>query len=796
MEELNEYTEKQESKFDIKTEINKYLIHWKWLVLGVLLGGTLAYLYNRYSIPKYKSEASMMIVKEQENSVMNALPSGGGGSILTMGQENLGNQIETLRSKQLVGTVVSELNHNISYYMEGNLITVEAYRESPLYLDFITPDSIVHLASEKFLVTPETETSFVLSEENSGYSEVHELGETITLDGLKFKVFPRKGFKGTFGESHPIIVKISPLRQVANNYISRLEITKKGGAEDILSLALVGENNRKSEDFLNALMLQFNEEGVENKREVAENTASFIQERLEIISTELDSVEGGMAEFKRKNEIMDVASGAMEFQTISSQAEQEIFKLETQLVLIESVEDMLNRQGDYELLPADVGIEEGGISGLINTYNTLVLERNAYLSNSTEKNPFIQTLTAELDSLKENLQDNIESTTQSIKIRLKELNQRERSAEGVFSTFPGMERGIRSIERQQQIKEQLYLFLLQRREEAAISSAATVSVARIIDPAFTNGSPVGPQPWMILAGGIIIGFLIPVIVIFIKNMLDTKVHHKDDLQPLIKHVPFLGDIPQIEKGQNDVIQRNDRTVLAESFRILRTNLNYLLKGRGKTDNKIIFVTSTIKGEGKTFVAYNLARTLASPNKKVIIIGADIRNPQLHRYAEGLGGFLGLSEFIHDESVTVADIINVKKEDQIPVDVISSGRIPPNPGELFMNNRMQELLNELKINYDYIIVDTAPTMLVTDTLLISQLADTTIYVTRAGITEKGVLSYVRELYEEEKLKGMAVVINDVDYSKFGYAAKYGYTYGYGRGPKNSWQLIKEKIFRRS
>lgn len=797
MEELNDFTEeREESTFDLKAEIFKYLTYWKWLVFGLLIGGLLAYLYNRYTIPKYRSEATMMIVDEQENSAMSAMQSGG-GNIFSFEDDGMENQIETLRSKRLIESVVEELNHNISYYIEGNVITVEAYQSSPVLIEFTSPDSLVNKSSLNLLVTPESETSFRLEQEANNYSRTHEIGEVINQDGLEFTILPRSGeVEGSFAETNTVNIRLLPVSAVASSYITGLEITKKGQASDILSLSFVQESSRKTEDFLDKLMERFNEEGIKDKQEVAENTTAFIQERLEIITEELDSVEGGMADFKRSNRIMDVSSGASEFRSRYSAAEQEIFELETQLTLIESVEELLTQRGQYELLPSDIGISEGGISGLINSYNTLVMERNAQLENATPQNPTVRVLTNQLDSLRENLQDNISSSVRSINVRLNELSQREQTAEGQFSTFPGLERGIRGIERQQQIKEQLYLFLLQRREEAAISFAATASVARVIDPAFTINEPVDPKPWIILVGGFVIGLLIPLLIIFIKNFLDTKVHHKGDLQTLIKQVPFLGEIPRVAGEQDEYIQINDRSPLAESFRILRTNLAYLVQNKDKKRGEVIFVTSTIKGEGKTFVSYNMARTLASTNKQVLIIGADIRNPKLHRYAKADMSEKGLSDFLYDYSVTQEDIINASKEDGIRVDMILSGSIPPNPAELFMSDRMRDLLQTAAQNYDFVIVDTAPTMIVTDTLLISPLADTTLYVVRAEFTDKKLLNFPKELKDQGKLKGLAVILNDVDYSKFSYGAKYGYSYGYGYGygadKESRWQRLVNRF----
>ncbi|MBO2544820.1 polysaccharide biosynthesis tyrosine autokinase [Salegentibacter sp. BDJ18] len=797
MEELNDFTEeKEESNFDLKAEIYKYLTYWKWILLGFLIGGLLAYLYNRYTIPKYSTQATMMIVDDQEKNAMNATPSGG-GAIFSLEDDGIQNHIEKLKSKQLVESVVDELDHNISYFIEGNVITVEAYKSSPVLIEFITPDTIVHSISKNLVVTPNSDTSFTLEEETTGYFENHNIGEVIKLDDLEFTILPKSGEEeGTFRKTSSVNIRIQPLRSVAAEYIAKLQIAQKGQAKDILALSLVQASSGKSEDFLNKLMERFNEEGVKDKQEVAENTTKFIQDRLEMITTELDSVEGGIAEFKRENRLMDISSGASEFQSKFSAAEQEIFTLETELSLLESIEEVLRNQGNYELLP-EVGISEGGVAGLINSYNTLVMERNMYLKAGTEKNPIVETITEQLDSLRENLYENIESTRRSINVRLRELNQRENVAQGQFSTFPGLEKGMRSIERQQQIKEQLYLFLLQRREEAAISFAATASVARVIDEAFTNNSPVDPKPWLILVGGFLIGLIIPILIIFAKNMLDTKVHHKGELQSLTKHVPFIGEVPRIGSDQSEQIELNDRSPLAESFRILRTNLAYLIQNKNKDRGEVIFITSTIKGEGKTFISYNMSRTLGSTGKKVLLIGADIRNPKLHRYADVAMGEKGLSDYLYDFEVSEEQIISRDQSGSIKMDMVLSGPIPPNPAELLMNDRMEELINYAAKLYDYVLVDTAPTMIVTDTLLISPLADTTLYVVRADLTDKKMLDFPKELKQQGKIKSPAIILNDVDYSKFSYGAKYGYSYGYGYGygvdKESRWRRIKNTMF---
>jgi len=799
MEELQDFAEENKSNFDLKAEIFKYLAFWKWLLFGFIIGGSIAYLYNRYTIPKYMTEASMMILSDSENNLAGALPSVG-GSILKIDDNSLDNQIVTLKSKRLVEKVINDLDLNTTYYIEGNVITTEAYHSSPIIIKYFSEDSIVEKYPRKYLISPISKSSFILKIEEDNFEKKINLGEIIEYDGIKFTITENKSFNKNFEDYKTIQIITKPIDVVAGEYISKLNIDLKGKAKDILSLSIILAESKKSKDFLNNLMFQFNKDGVADKRQVALSTTEFIQNRLELITSELDAVEGGLADFKRENQFMDVVSGANQYLTKSSKAEEEIFELETQLIIIRSVNEVLENNNDYKLLPTNLGIEQAGITSLISSYNEIVLEREEYLRNSTPLNPVVSTLTNQLEAFKINLRENIKSAIKSINLELSELNQLENNSKSKFQTFPGMEKGMRGIERQQEIKEQLYLYLLQRREEAAISFAVTGPVAKVIDPAYTYSSGVDPKPWLILIGGFIIGLLLPLLILFVKFMLDTKVHHKGDLAPLIKNIPFLGEIPRINEGLDETIQLNDRSPLAESFRILRTNLAYLLKPKPGGKGEIIYVTSTIKGEGKTFISYNLARTLATTKKKVVIIGADIRNPKLHRYIDLPMDSKGLSDFLYNYDLSSEDIISKSEDKDVKVDIVLSGSIPPNPAELFMSDRMKNLLDELSSNYDFVIVDTAPTMIVTDTLLISPLADTTLYVTRAGYTEKKLLEFPKELKQQGKLKGLAIILNDVDYSKFSYGAKYGYSYGYGYGygvdKESKWKKILNKAKNKS
>lgn len=454
---------------------------------------------------------------------------------------------------------------------------------------------------------------------------------------------------------------------------------------------------------------------------------------------------------------------------------------------VETQKEVLNTMISYlkeensKLLPTNLGLEEEGVSVLVQNYNELVLERGRLMASATPENPTVVNLTNQIDQLRQNVLQSLDQLRQTILITEKDLDAQQGRIRGKISAIPGIERLYRDIERQQGIKETLYLYLLQKREETAISLAVTTPKAKIVDSAYSLKEPISPKPKIVYLGSLIAGLLIPFLVIYTRNLLDTKIHSRQDIEKLLPQIPILGELPQLEAKEKETIKLNDRSVLAESFRILRTNLSYLLKAQQQADAKVLYVTSTIKGEGKTFTAFNLALSLNSTGRSVLILGADVRNPQLHRYInkpEGIKG-KGLSEYLYDDKVTIDSIINDLEINRHHMKIILSGRIPPNPAELLMSDRFGTLIEQVRGQYDFIIVDTAPTMLVTDTLLISQFADLTLYVARAEFTDKKLLNYPKELYTDKRITNMAFVVNNVSYANFGYGTKYGYGYGIER-----------------
>jgi len=421
-----------------------------------------------------------------------------------------------------------------------------------------------------------------------------------------------------------------------------------------------------------------------------------------------------------------------------------------------------------ELIPANLGIGDASVDGNTTKYNQLVLERNRILKGSTEINPVIVNLNGQIKNLEESIKQSLANTQAGLKISLNAIKGQESRFASTISEVPKQERVFRDIQRQQQIMETIYLYLLQKREENAITMAVTQPSAKIIDLAYGSNTPVSPKRNIIYLAALLLGLLIPFGVIYVLALLDNKIHSRRDLESVV-NAPILGDVPNTKSGDKIVVSDSDRSSIAESFRLLRTNINFMLTSV-KDGGKTIFITSTISGEGKTFVSINLAAVLALTDKKVLLIGADIRKPKIGEYLD-LKYEKGMTHFLMDNTLKVTDII--ESVTAVNFDFISSSLIPPNPSELLMNGRFEEVLAYGKQHYDYVIVDTAPVNLVTDTLLLSHLADMFIYVVRANYLDKRLLSIPKMMYEEKRLPNMAMLVNGTDLER-----GYGYGYGYG------------------
>ena len=544
-------------------------------------------------------------------------------------------------------------------------------------------------------------------------------------------------------------------------------------------------SNRKchclAEDILNQVILEYNRQAIDDKNLIAQSTAEFIDERLVIINDELESVESGKEEFKTENSVIDIQTESSIFINTASEYNKRKQEVQTQFELVNSLLSYIENDKNTNLLPANLGISETGVNAVIGEYNSLVLTRNRVLSGSTERNPTVIALNSQIGQIKDNVIITLKRVKDNLRISLQEVNRQTRLIGSQIASVPEKERLYRGIERQQNIKEQLFIYLLQKREENSLNLAVTAPKAKVVDTAYTYGGPISPNKRIIYLGAGIIGLLIPFISIYIRELLQTTIKGRDELDKIIKgKIPIVGELPSIPKGESDIIvAENDRSQLAEACRILMSNLQFILDKKEKDKALRIIVTSTVKGEGKTFTATNLAITLANLDKKVVLLGADLRNPQLQRYDRTLKRMDGVSDYLSKQNDNLESLI-IKSSFHPKLNVIPSGSIPPNPAELWRSDRAEFMLNELSRVYDYVILDTAPTMLVADTTIMQSFSDLTLFTVRAGFTHKGIVEFVLDAVKEKRLKNVAVMLNDVkinNYYGYGYGYSYGYKYGY-------------------
>ncbi|OAB25980.1 capsular exopolysaccharide family [Flavobacterium fryxellicola] len=784
--ENNMINENSEQDFQIRAVVDQYASYWRWFVLGVFVSLFGAYLYLRYTVPQYRAATTILVKDEKKGGLSSELSAfadmGIGG-----GKSNLDNEVEILKSRTLVESTVRKMNLNIAFVVEGKVINTNLYKNAPILINYLEqkPDFYSTNRSYQFLALSESTFQFedLLGQGNvlEGNKKVFRYGEPVktkygTLVLNKSLVNPRP-----YNEDvKPINIVISPLENVAASYRARLNVAPLSKTSSIVELSLVDPVRQKAEDFLDNLVQNYNEDAAADKNFISENTSKFIANRLALITDELDGVEQNVQNFKNANQVTDIETEAGLFITGSNEYDKKGIETDIQLNVISSMVDFIKKSKPSDLLPTN--IVSGEATELIGSYNQLVLDRNRILKSATDVNPTVIKLNEQLASLKSNVASSLSRMQSNLRIQKRDLNNQEGLLNQKISKIPVQERQFRVIARQQKVKEELYLYLLQKREETAISLAATESSARVVDSAKGSDVPVSPKKNIIYLGALLLGILVPFGVIYLMDLLDTKIKSRLDLEGKTL-IPFIGDVPTSD-SPSEIIKSESRTSSAEALRIIRTNLEFMLSKVPDGQAKTIFLTSTFPKEGKTFVSANLAATFALSGKKVLLIGMDIRNPRLDEYLTLPDR--GVTNYLSSKNVPLEDLI-VKYDGFEDFHVLPAGVIPPNPAELLMNKKVDTLFETLKNQYDYIIVDTAPVSLVTDTLLIAKHADCFIYVARANFLEKRMLNIANTLYKEQKLPNMCLLLNDTDSTK-------GYGYGYGYGVKIEKTPWYKKIFK--
>lgn len=757
-----------EESINLREEIEKYAYHWKWFVISGFVAMVLAFLYLRYTPNQYEV-ATTILIDEEKGGSLSELSAFEDLGLLGGSKNSIDNEIELLKSRNLMERVVKDLGINVTYFTKGRVITSEVFsNKAPLKINFFTKDSIFYNRDTTFTIHVLSPSKFSLKDIEGVKQSEHVFGENINTEFGDITITPIDIEK--LDVDSELIVKISPLKKVVDRYRTAIQIQPVNKNSSVIQINLKDAVKLKAEEIVDNLVKQYNKDAVEDKSLIAKNTNIFINNRLEIINKELLLVETGAEKFKTDNKLSDIASEATLVLESKTELEKSIIDLSTQLKLAEYVDEFL-KSNKEDLIPANLGLADDGLSSSTLKYNELLLERNRILQSSSKINPVIVNLNTQISNLRTSISQSLVNFKSSINISLNQAKQQENRLASKISEVPRQEREYRDIIRQQQIIEALYLYLLQKREENAITLAVTLPNAKIIDKAYGSDIPVAPKRKIIYLAALLLGLIVPFGTLYILFLLDNKVHTRKDVEGVVK-APILGDIPKSKNEKKIVVSEADRDSTAESFRLLRTNINFMLSGV-KSSTKTIFVTSTISGEGKTFVSINMASVLALANKKVLLIGADIRKPKISEYLE-ITSEKGLTHFLIDTSLKPSDVIHHRKDTNF--DILHSGIIAPNPSELLMNGRFQEILDYAKSKYDYVIVDTAPVNLVVDTLLLGDQADLFIYVVRANYLDKRMLEVPKLMYNEKRLPNMAILVNNTDYEKGGYG--YGYGYGYG------------------
>lgn len=556
---------------------------------------------------------------------------------------------------------------------------------------------------------------------------------------------------------------------VAKGYIKSLSIAPTSKTTSVAVLSLKNSNTRRGKDFINKLLEMYNINANNDKNEVAQKTAEFIDERIGIISKELGSTEQDLENFKRSAGITDLSSEAQIALTGNAEYEKKRVENQTQINLVMDLQRYM-QGNEYEVLPSNIGLQDAASAGAIDRYNEMLVERKRLLRTSTENNPTIINLDTSIRAMRSNVQATLDATLKGLQITKEDLAREANRYSRRINDAPTQERQFVSIARQQEIKAGLYLMLLQKREENAITLAATANNAKIIDEALADDNPVSPKRMMVYLAALVLGVGFPVGIIYLIGLTKFKIEGRADVEKLTS-LPVIGDIPLAdEKSGSIAVFENHNNLMSETFRNVRTNLQFMLEN-GKN---VILVTSTISGEGKSFVSSNLAISLSLLGKKVVIVGLDIRKPGLNKVFNISQKEHGITQFLTNPTKNLMDLVQPSDINK-NLFILPGGSVPPNPTELLARDGLEKAIETLKANFDYVILDTAPVGMVTDTLLIGRTADLSVYVCRADYTRKAEFTLINELMENNKLPNLCIAINGLDLQK----KKYGYYYGYGK-----------------
>jgi len=771
--------EQSEEQVNIQELLFRYLIHWPWFVISIIICIACAWGYLRLTTPIYNISATVLIKDEKK---------GGGASMSSdlekMGLEgfissssNVDNEIEVLRSKSLAREVVNNLGLFVTYMDEDEFPSKELYHTSPVLV------SLTHQEADK--LPGRMEINMILQPTGA-------LGVQITVGEKEYRkqfdklpaVFPTDEGTVAFFANNDTLSAVCPENitkerhitafinrpfSVLKEYVNSLSIAPTSKTTSVVVISLENTNTRRGRDYINKLLEMYNINANNDKNEVAQKTAEFIDERIGIISKELGSTEQDLENFKRSAGITDLSSEAQIALTGNAEYEKKRVENQTQINLVMDLQRYMIGN-EYEVLPSNIGLQDAASAGAIDRYNQMLVERKRLLRTSTENNPTIINLDTSIRAMRTNVQATLDATLKGLQITKEDLAREASRYSRRINDAPTQERQFVSIARQQEIKSGLYLMLLQKREENAITLAATANNAKIIDEALADDNPISPKKTIVYLAALVLGVGLPVGVIYLIGLTKFKIEGRADVEKLTS-LPVVGDIPLAdEKTGSIAVFENQNNLMSETFRNVRTNLQFMLEN-GKN---VILVTSTISGEGKSFISANLAISLSLLGKKVVIVGLDIRKPGLNKVFNIPKKEHGITQYLTNTTANLMDFVQPSDINK-NLFILPGGTVPPNPTELLARGGLEKAIETLKANFDYVILDTAPVGMVTDTLLIGRVADLSVYVCRADYTHKAEFTLINELAENNKLPNLCIAVNGLDLN----SRKYGYYYGYGK-----------------
>lgn len=772
----------EEEEINISDLLQLCLHNWKWFVLSVVICLTVAFLYLASTSPIYTRTATLLIEDDNKGKSAISMTNEFQDLGLFSNTTNINNELLTLKSPSLMTQVVNDLDLTNKYVIKSGLKKTALYKNSPVKVDLVDLDNVVDNISFKINANYKkkevTLSEFVLNGEESEKVKTGSVGDTISTPVGRVIVFSTE----FFCDDIEINYIHSKLKSVTDGYCGSLTISLADKNSSVLNLSINDPSPARAEDILTSLIHNYNENWIQDRNRLATKTSEFITERLQMILQDLTGIDKNIATFKGENLLPDIKAVSQIYLEQNSESVKQLLSLNGQLMTLNYMDEMLHSQTFEDPLPSSSALSNGSIQQQVIKYNEKLLERNRLISNSSGSNPLVTDMTETLKEMQKVILQSVKSEITALNMQIQQIKDQESHTISKLARNPNQAKYLLSEERQQKVMEGLYLFLLQKREENELSKAYNAYKSKMITEPRGADAPIAPRKAIILLAAFVIGLAIPAAILYILESMNTKVRNRKDLEGMV--VPFAGEIPDqpMDDTKKLAVERDNRNLINESFRVLRTNVDFIL---GSDDKKVIMVTSMNQGSGKSFISANLASCAALRDKKVIVLDIDLRRATLSKIVDSPKH--GLADYFNGKVSNWKDIV-AKSPDNENLDVLPVGTVPPNPTELLLNKTyFSDIIADLRNQYDYIFIDCPPVDVVADAGIVSKYADMTLFVLRAGLMEKSFLHFVDEYYEEKKYPAMSVVLNGTDQNnyKYGYGYGYGYSYGYGYGGKNAY-----------